>query len=235
MTLDVVDLAQRDTVRLITTGRLKQAVLRALATDPDVLADLEELEAATSMRLRVQNSGLPGLSPEDLISGRAGATLINAAFAYARPGGNRFNAEDRGAWYCAFETETALAEVGFHLTRALDDAGRFENVTDYSELFADFIGPFHDLRGVHPIPSCLSHDPARGYPAGQSLARELRAAGSNGIVYPSVRRTEGTCVVAFHPTLVQNLRQGAVWRLEWRGAPQPTMTRNPVIGSGSAT
>jgi hypothetical protein len=227
VSLGTTDLAQRDTIRLITTGRLRKAALEALAPSHEILADLAELESATSGRLRAQRTGLRDLGPEELVFGRAGHTLINAAFTHTRPGGNRFNGDDRGAWYCAFEVETALAEVGYHLTRALADVGRFENVTDYNELYADFIGPFHDLRGLDPPPACLDPDPAIGYPAGQGLAAELRAAGSNGIVYPSARRPAGTCLAAFHPSLVQNLRQGSVWRLEWRGAPEPIVTRDP--------
>ncbi len=227
MSLGTTDLAQRDTVRLITTGRLRKAALEALAPGRGALEDLAELESATSGRLRAQQTGLAGLAPEELVFGRAGHTLINAAFTHTRPGGNRFNGEDRGAWYCAFEAETALAEVGHHLTRALLDVGRLENVTDYNELYADFIGPFHDLRGQALPPPCLDPDPAVGYPAGQGLAAELRAAGSNGLVYPSVRRHGGTCLVAFHPSLVQNVRQGSVWRLAWRGTPEPIVTRDP--------
>lgn len=226
MTLPVVALAQRDTIRLITTGRLKEAVLLVLAPEPGGLDDLAELESATSGRLRAQQSGLPDLHPRELVFDRAGTMLINAAFTHTRPGGSRFNDDNRGAWYCAFECETALAEVGYHLTRALADVGRFENVTDYSELYADFIGPFHDLREVDPRPRSLAADPAAGYPAGQALAKALRAAGSNGIVYPSTRRAEGTCLVAFHPMLVQNVRQGAIWQLHWRGTPEPIVTRN---------
>jgi hypothetical protein len=227
VSLAVVNLAQRDTVRLITTGRLKDTVLQALAPNYGVLEDLAELESATSGRLRAQESGLSGLRPEELVFGQASHTLINAAFTRTRPGGNRFNDDARGAWYCAFEYETALAEVSYHLTRALADVGRFENVTDYSELFADFIGPFHDLRGLDTVPPCLAPDPITGYPAGQALARELRTAGSNGIVYPSVRRAVGACLVAFHPTLIQNVRQGAIWRLEWQGTSEPVVSKEP--------
>ena len=54
------------------------------------------------------------------------------------------NGPDRGAWYCAFEVETAIDEVAYHLTKELAAIDRFENVTDYAELYADFIGPFHD-------------------------------------------------------------------------------------------
>ena len=159
--------------------------------------------------------------------GRAGYTFINAAFTHTRPGGNRFNSEDRGAWYCAFEVEISLGEVSYHLTRELEAIGRFDNVTDYAELLADFFGPFHDLRGVAPATeSALREDPGVAYPAGQALARRLRTeAASNGIVYPSIRHAGGACLVAFRPDLVQNLRQGGIWRLEWQGSPTPVMTR----------
>ena len=222
-----VDLARRDTVRLISTGRLKDSALRPLAADQGALEDLAVLESATNARLLAQTHGLPELDPRELVFGHAGYTFINGAFTHTRPGGNRFNGDDRGAWYCAFEADTALAEVVFHLTRELAAVDRFDNVTDYAELVADFIGVFHDLRGVDRAAEAALHDdPAIGYPAGQALARRLRSsAASNGVVYPSVRQRGGTCLAAFRPDLVQNLRQGGLWRLQWQGDPTPSRTR----------
>src|SRR6185312_6703821 len=104
---------------------------------------------------------------------------------HTRAGGNRFNGPERGAWYCAFEVETAIAKFAYHLTQELAAIERFENMTDYAELIADFIGPFHDLRGADPATQkSLHRDPAVGYPAGQALALELRTqTDSNGIIY----------------------------------------------------
>lgn len=224
-----VDLAQRDTVRLVSTGRLKEPVLRSLATDSDTFDALAGLESVTNGRLQAEETGLPDLDPRELVFGRAGYTFVNAAFTHTRPGGNRFNGEDRGAWYCAFEAETALAEVAFHLTRELEAIGRFRNATDYAELAADFFGTFHDLRGADRAgEAALDRNPAVGYPAGQALARRLRGeAESNGIVYPSARHANGTCLVSFRPDLVQNLRQGIVWRLAWQDDSKPSITRCP--------
>ena len=219
------NLAQRDTVRLISTGRLKDPVLLPLAANHGALEDLAALESATNGRLIAQETGLPQLDPRELVFGRAGFTFINAAFTHTRPGGNRFNDDDRGAWYCAFDADTAVGEISYHLTRELEAVGRFENVTDYAEMIADFFGPFHDLRDVEVDP-VLHKDPAIAYPAGQNLARQLRIDhSSNGIIYPSIRHAGGTCLVCFRPDLVQNLRQGGIWRLEWQGAPTPTVTR----------
>ena len=216
------DIARRDTIRLISTGRLKEPVLSPLARNHGELEDLAALEGATSGRLQAQEGGLSDLDPRELVFGRPSYTFINAAFAYTRPGGNRFNDDARGAWYCAFDAETALGEVAFHLTRELAAVDRFENVTDYAELVADFFGSFHDLRGTE-----FSKDPdtAVAYPAGQALAGHLRKQeAAIGLVYPSVRHAGGTCLAAFYPDLVQNLRQGGIWRLEWQGSPIPVIT-----------
>jgi RES domain-containing protein len=200
--------------------------LLPLADNHGAMEDLAELEGVTSGRLQAQEGGLPDLDPRELVFGRVGHTFVNAAFAYTRPGGNRFNDEDRGAWYCAFDAETALGEVSFHLTRELEAIDRFDNVTDYAELVADFVGSFHDLRAPEFKTDAVLHpDPATAYPAGQALAKRLRKDEHGiGIVYPSVRREDGTCLAAFYPDLVQNLRQGGIWRLEWQGSPIPTIT-----------
>ncbi|RDJ04252.1 hypothetical protein B5K06_27725 [Rhizobium grahamii] len=221
------DIVQRDTVRLISTARLKEPVLLALAPNHGAMEDLAELEGATSGRLQAQEGGLLDLDPKELVFGRPGHTFINAAFTYTRPGGNRFNDDERGAWYCAFLAETALAEVAFHLTRELEAINRFKNATDYAELISDFVGPFHDLRGDgFPVGESLHPDPAVAYPAGQALARWLRQEkDSPGLIYPSVRSSGGICLVAFHPSLIQNLRQGGTWRLEWQGSPEPDISR----------
>jgi hypothetical protein len=220
------DLAQRDTVRLVSSGRLKEPVLRPLAADSDTLDALAGLESVTNGRVQAEETGLPDLDPRELVFGRAGYTFINAAFTHTRPGGNHFNGEDRGAWYGGFDAETALAEVAYHLTRELEAVGRFDNRTDYAELIADFFGPFHDLRDRdRAAEAALDPDPAIGYPAGQPLAKRLRSdAGSDGIVYPSAWHAEGTCLVALRPDLVQNLRQGGIWRLAWQGGPKPSIT-----------
>lgn len=225
--LPTVELAQRDTIRLISTARLKEPVLLPLAPTQEALDDLADLESVTNGRLRAQESGLPDLDPRELVFGRAGYTFINAAFTHTRPGGNRFNGEDRGAWYCAFDAQTSLGEVSYHLTRELEAIGRFENVTDYAELIADFFAPFHDLRVTdRSLEPSLQPDPTVAYAAGQALALRLRKELiSNGIIYPSVRHADGVCLVAFRPDLVLNLRQGGMWRLEWQGNPTPTIVQ----------
>ena len=216
-----VTFVEERTYRLIPTARHKPPVLDALASSYDAKSKLEALESVTSGRQVVQQRGVPGIEPGTLAAGY-GYTYINAAFAYRRPEGNRFNPGEWGAWYASFDVDTSLREVAFHLTRALAGAGGdYDNTTSYIELLSDFQAEFHDLRDLPSLPSCLSEDTSIGYSHGQELGIQLRAAGANGIVYPSVRHTGGTCLVAFWPGLIQNFQFGETWTLRWAGDPTP--------------
>ncbi len=224
--LPITDLAMRATVRLIPTAYYKSPVLSALAEAPEDLAALERLEGLTSRRLRAQAQGMPDLDARELaFRARAaqlqtwGRTHVNAAFTYTRQTGNRFNAAERGAWYCAFDDLTAIEEVAFHRTRELAYIGVYHDEAHYQVLLADFIGSFPDLRAVKPPPPCLTPEPEAGYPEGQKLALSLRAEGWSGLIYPSVRKPGGECFAAFEPQSVQNVRPGARWRLVWSGSP----------------
>lgn len=223
--LRITPVNDRALVRLIPETRHKPPVLRGLVDTDEEAAILAELEGRTSARLIAEREGGPALDRRELAFARRahdlrlyGLSHINAAFAYARPSGNRFNGGERGAWYAAWDVLTSAAEVGFHRTRELGFIGRYEDEARYVELLADFIGDFPDMRGEAGHPA-LDPDPAIGYPAGQALAAELRREGHRGLVYPSVRREGGRCFVAFDPGIVQTVRPGASWRLIWRGTP----------------
>lgn len=201
------------------SARLRDPVMAALADDDAELAVLAEIEGATSGRLIAEERGLGGLTAHELVHGVPHAKFINASFAYAKPREpNRFNPADRGAWYAALAVETCIAEVGHHLTRALADAGDFNAVVEYSEMIASMSGVFVDLRDVLAHPS-LDPNPTAGYPAGNALAAWARGEGHNGIIYPSVRHSNGTCIAALWPNVVQSVVQGAMYRLTWSGTP----------------
>lgn len=188
-----------------------------LADNQGELDDLAEIEGATSSRQIAEERGLVGLSADELVHGVPHAKFINASFAYAKPREpGRFNPANRGAWYAALEVGTCIAEVGYHLTRALADAGDFDAVVEYAEMIASMSGVFIDLRGMPDHPA-LDPDKSRGYPAGNALAAQARADGHNGIIYPSVRDAGGTCIAALWPNVVQSVVQGNMYRLTWPG------------------
>lgn len=215
-----------DTWRLIPSryAEREDSVLARLAADDAQLADLFDLDNATSSRLIGEQGGLPAIGVDELVFGVPNFRMINAAFTYPRPEGSRFNDGSRGAWYCAFEAETALAEAVFHKTVEYQEIDRFDDSVGYRALLADFNAEFHDLRAAPDFADCL--DPA-SYLASQALAAELLEAGSLGIVYPSVRRAGGTNLACFRPALVGNVRKGPSWRLSWEGTATPRI--EPVV------
>lgn len=219
-----VTIAIERTVRLVATARLRDPVLRRLVGTAHA-DDLAEIEDATSGRLNQEARGGDRLDARELVAGLPHAAFINAAFSYWRPRElNRFNGPGRGAWYAALAVETCIKEVAFHMRRELERVNDFFATVDYAEMFASFAGKFADLRGVEPKPSSLDPDPAVGYPAGNALADAVRARGANGIVYPSVRHADGTCLVALWPTAVQSVAQGSVLRLQWKGEREPEVS-----------
>jgi RES domain-containing protein len=212
------------TIRLVATARLRDPILLKLVGADD-LGALEEIESATSGRLRAQQAGAERLDRRELVHGLAHAHFINAAFAYFMPRTlNRFNGPGRGAWYAAIARETSVAEVAFHMERELANIADFNAIVDYAELLASFIGDFVDLRAAKSRPEFLDSDPVKSYPAGNVFADAVRAAGHYGIVYPSMRHAGGTCLVALVPHAVQSVTQGAVVRLTWSGRPGPRVS-----------
>ena len=71
----------------------------------------------------------------------------------------------------------------------------------------------------------MSPDPRIAYPIGQTLAQDVLGSGGNGLLYQSIRRDGGRCLVAFRTQLVQNIRQGDTWIFEWTRRPIPDISR----------
>lgn len=210
---------QLDTIRLLPSrfADIEDSVLAPLAENESELSDLFELDNATNQRLLAEQGGAPGIGIDELVFGVPNFRIINAAFTYPRPEGSRFNLGDRGAWYCAFDTDTALAEVIFHKTVEYAEIDYFHDSVSYQALLADFSAQFHDLR-QHTHDDCL--EPG-SYVASQTLAHQLLDLGSVGIVYPAVRRAGGTNIACFRPAVVGNVRRGTAYQLTWNGSPTP--------------
>jgi hypothetical protein len=216
----VVQLRQFDTCRLIPSRFVdkEDSVLVPLSDSAAHLADIFELDNATNERLIAEHGRAAGIGVDELVFGVPNFRMINAAFTYARPEGSRFNNDERGAWYCAFDIDTALSEIIFHKTVEYAEIRRFDDSVRYQNLLADFNSSFHDLRGAKSFAKCLAPD---SYIASQRLASQLLEQGSLGIIYPSVRHAGGTNLACFRPALVGNVRRGKAYELTWTGTPQP--------------
>lgn len=211
---------QFDTVRLIPSrfAATTDSVLQPIAEDDQHLNDLFDLDNATNQRLVGEFGGLPGIGVDELVFGIPNFRIINAAFTYPRPEGSRFNNGERGAWYCAFDAPTALAEVIFHKSVEYAEIDRFDDSVSYQAYLSDFNAEFHDLRRGRRFKDRLN---PRSYIPSQSLAARLLANGALGLVYPSVRHAAGTNLVCFRPALVGNVRKAEAYRMTWSGTPEP--------------
>jgi RES domain-containing protein len=214
---------QYDTHRLIPAKytRGDESVLVRVADSDDDLQKIFDLDSATNDRLLAENGLLPGIGIHELVFEVPYYRIVNAAFCHVHPLGSRFNAPDRGAWYAAFELDTAQAEVAYHKWRELVEVNWLEEEVTYDDYVADFSAEFHDMRGNDAFRTYL--DP-ESYVASQELAQQLLEAGSLGVVYPSVRKLSGTCLTCFRPALVTNVRKGSTYVFRWEGKPKPTIT-----------
>ncbi|WP_084214560.1 RES family NAD+ phosphorylase [Terriglobus sp. TAA 43] len=191
-------------------------VLDDLAEDEEMLEKLIRLDGATNDRIQGEQFGLPGISTYELIYGIANAHIVRAAFLHPSPTGARFSGPTRGAWYAGDKLETSFAEVSYHKAKRLADIIVPESVagvpesesSTYDDWLADFHGEFHSLEPATNYATCLVPEPVPAcYAEPQKLAQALMKEKSNGILYPSVRKKGGRCLVCFRPALVYRPRR----------------------------
>jgi len=200
----------------------EDSVLASIADDDNHLKDLFELDNATNQRLWAELDRMPGIGVDELVFGIPNFRVINAAFTYPRPEGSRFNGPDRGAWYCSFELDTALAEVVFHKTVEYAEINFFNDTVSYQLYVANFSSEFHDIRTLEDKEKYLN---VKSYLDSQLMAEQLLKEGSLGVIYPSVRKTGGTNLVCFRPALVGDVRKTDQFEFTWSGNTQPEIKK----------
>jgi len=201
----------------------EEPVLAPLVDTADELSELDFLARATRPRVLAEHRHNPDVMDHALVRGVPNASVINAAFSNPpskHSGGGRFNSPRQGSWYGGVDLATALAEV--HLRRERRLTSQTPDLPDTTFTFrawlADFRTPMAVLhRDLHP--QLLDTD-VSSYGTSQAYADQIRSAGAGGIVYPSVRREKGMCLVSFHAALVQNVREGTRATMYWSNVDQ---------------
>jgi RES domain len=183
--------------------------------DPADLEVVFAIESLTNPRIRDEIGQLQLVPPEERVSG-AGSTVIMAAFTHLNAEGSRFSDGSYGVYYAAHALDTAIAEVSHHRALFLSRTHEPAMDVDMRAISAHLDTELHDLRELGKRGAALL-DPD-DYAAPQAFARRLRAAGSWGVVFPSVRHEGGVCVGVFRPKALRNARSGAHIALHWDGA-----------------
>ncbi len=226
MTLPITRFEWKPCWRIIPS-RFPPVQLFERVTDPDDLEAIFELETLTNPRLRNEAGEIALVPPEDRISG-PGSTVIMAAFTHLNPNGSWFSDGTYGVFYAASDLNAVIAETKYHREQFLSATAQPHMELDMRVYLVDLDGDLHDLRGQKATQPLVYH--SHNYAAGQHLAKTLRAAGSNGIAYDSVRCAEGECVAVFRPPLLSNARQERHLCYVWNGQQVGTVYEKHGIG-----
>jgi len=182
--------------------------------DPADWDALIAIESLTNDRIRDAVGDIALVPAADRISG-PGASVIMAAFTHPNPDGSRFSDGSFGVFYAGMELATAIAETKHHRMRFMRATGQPRMELDMRVYAVDLDGELHDISGLRAdLPDVYHPD---DYTGGRTLAVRLRADGSSGIVYDSVRRADGTCAAVFRPRCLRNPRQERHLCYVWDG------------------
>ncbi len=180
---------------------------------PEELDVVYAIQALTNPRLRAELGEIQLVPAHDRVAG-PGSTPVMAAFTHLNRAGSRFSDGTWGVYYAGESLDTAVAEVSFHCARFMAETRQPAIDVDYRAYAAQLTQPLHDIRG----PRWAGVHAPDSYQASVALARELRANGSWGLLYRSVRWPTGQCVAVFRPQAVQiPVTQSAHVSLRWDG------------------
>jgi hypothetical protein len=210
----------------VIPSRFPPVQLFERVADPADLETVFAIEALTNDRIRDEVGVLDLVAREDRVTG-AGAGYVMAAFTHVAPVGGRFTDGTYGAYYAAGDLQTAIDETVYHRERFLraTDEGPIE--LDMRVLRARLEADLHDLRGLRPTCPEIYHPD--DYSASQAVARRLRAAGSWGVVYDSVRRHGGECAAVFRPRALSRCQQAQHLGYLWDGRRITTVYEKRIL------
>lgn len=199
-------------------------IIRSIYPPVDLFEDIADpadwplliaAEQKTNPRLMETIGNLDLVPPERRVSGQ-GASYLMAPFTHVsadRP--SRFSDGSFGLLYVGSKFEVALFETMHHHARfmaATEETAGW--ACQFREIVLDVRGDLHDISEIDGRESLLDPD---SYVESQTLGAALRAAGSEGIHYPSVRFPGRHCVALMYPDLASNAVQGRHLDYHWDG------------------
>lgn len=180
--------------------------------DPSDWEALASAESKTNPRVWEHLGRLDLIPPDRRVSG-PGASLLMAPFVHVshdRPG--RFTDGSYGVFSLGDREEVSIREVAHHHARVMRASSEPPGWTSQFRMLVTSLDiNLHDAR---PLRDCHHPD---DYAPPQALARQLRSAGSNGVVYSSVRCPGGECAGLFWPDLMPAPVQADHYDFHWDG------------------
>lgn len=150
-----------------------------------------------------------------LAAGAEGLSYIHWPFDNPRPG--RFSTDREGALYAAQEEGAAIAETVHHQAIRCTEDRLEPHDFDMRVLALRIEGSFHDIRGrrARAYPGVMDPD---SHATSRPFSETLRAAGSHGLVFTSVRDPEqGSCIAVFTRQAVRSAKHLRYLTYRWDG------------------
>jgi hypothetical protein len=179
---------------------------------------LYALEAMTNERARDELGQIERVPRGERLYG-PGSGPIMAAFTHLNVLGSRYSAGDYGVFYAARERATAVAETRHHHGRFLAATQQRAQHLPMRLYHVSIAARLHDLRPLPGVPGAADaavFDPD-DYSAAQAVGARLRAAGSAGVAWRSVRHAGGQCVGLFKPGGASACLHAAYLLYAWDG------------------
>lgn len=181
---------------------------------PEELDLVYEIESITNDRLRESAGDLTLVPTQERISG-PGSSPVMAAFTHLSQPTRFTDGSTFGVYYGAKDLDTAFAETIYHREKFLSSTKEPDTELTMRCYINKVALALHDIRGDQ-FSSLYTDD----YSVSQQFAKVMRANGSNGLLYKSVRDKSGECVAAFKPKAVTIPIQGGHYKYIWSGKKQ---------------
>lgn len=218
--LPLVDVDLHHTHRVIPSRFDEPVFDDATGGDTALLDAVNLLDAATNPRFSERRFPPGFLLPENEL---LHSHIVNGAFTHGSSE-SRFSSPSAGAWYASDALVTSQAEVDWHkrLEFSYKDPAAIADYFPQEITFTDW--QCSPRTRLHEITDRTSEylDPVDVRTA-QLLAESLRANGSLGIRYPSVRDPDGMNLVLFQPTVVHPVVKGHHHTGTWVAPDEPAV------------
>lgn len=183
------------------------------ADSPEELEQIALLEGLTNERILAELGTINLIDKEDWISG-PGSTPIMATFTHVGFE-SRFSDGSFGVYYAASSLETAIKETTFHRERFYRASKEKPCSISMREYVVRIKKPLIDITGTQ-YKELFNPDPAY-YSKSQEFAKHIWEKREWGLLYPSVRNTNGLCMAVLRPPALTIPRQGCHLRYIWDG------------------
>ena len=219
----MIDAANVPKTRVKWQGAVR--IIRSIHPPIDLFEDIADpadwpllisAEQKTNPRIMANIGNLDLVPPQRRVGGN-GTSFLMAPFTHVSPDRkSRFSDGSYGVLYAGNKFEVALFETVHHHARFMAHTNEAPGWTSqFREILLNIDAKLHDLRAPNPEYAAALHP--EDYACSQALAASLRASGSNGITYPSVRLIGGECAALFYPDLSSGPRQGRHLDYHWDG------------------